>query len=109
MKIANTPLATVSAIVQRLAAASALVAMAQSAIPHLVNARLTAEADGLKILNQIAAIRTDIIEQLAAVVRAMESIQDRVEVLGQFLLLHRRALKTDDASEIERLLGAVKE
>ena len=101
-------LTQVASLLSRLRAGASLVAMASAILPRLVASGRMSEADAAKILAQIPALKKEIQDRIAEIAGWVEAVQDRVEVLAQFLLFHRSALASDELAEIERLLHIVK-
>ena len=101
-------LTQVASLLSRLRAGASLVAMASAILPRLVASGRTSEADAAKILAQIPALKQEIQDRISEIAGWVEAVQDRVEVLAQFLLFHRSALASDELAEIERLLHIVK-
>jgi hypothetical protein len=95
-------------IVKRLTAALRLVKLAEDVIPKLISDGRTTEDNAAVVLRQIPALRADIDQQIKNAVKAMETIQDRVEALVQFLLLHRAALTAEQSAELDQQLHALK-
>jgi hypothetical protein len=97
-----------SAIIARLAAGAALVVMAAEILPRLVDEGRMSPASAATVLDQVPRLREDIQRQIDAVAESLGALQDRVEVLGQFLLLHRDALAPTEVAELEQLLSTVR-
>ena len=95
-------------ILKRLTAALHLLRLAEQSIPALVSGGHTSSENAQKILDQIPALRRDIDEQVNAAKIMMVSIQDRVESIGQFLLLHRKSLGPAQGEDLERWLAEIK-
>ena len=60
------------------------------------------------VLSQVPQLRSDLQRQIEAAVESLGGLQDRVEVLGQFMLLHREALAATEVADLERLLTTVR-
>jgi hypothetical protein len=90
-------------LLQRLHAASNLVALALRIVPQ-VSSDETAAIIGA----QIAGLRRDIREQIDTVEQSMEKFSDRLETIAQFLLLNRDRMDPADAAEVHRLLASVR-
>jgi len=97
-----------SAIIARLAAGAALVVMAAEILPRLVDEGRMSPTSAATVLDQVPRLREDIQRQIDAVAESLGALQDRVEVLGQFLLLHRDALAPTEVAELEQLLSTVR-
>ena len=95
-------------IVKRLTAALQLVNLAEEVIPTLVSAGRTTEESAALILKQIPGLRGDIVGQIESALKAMEGIQDRVEILTQFLLLHRGARTANQSALLDQNLAALR-
>jgi hypothetical protein len=96
-------------LASRLKAALSLVLLAETVIPRLVSDGHTTAENAAIVLAQIPELRTEIQAQIDKVKEAMEAIQDRVEGLAQFLLLHRAALTSEQSAELDRNLAALRE
>jgi polyhydroxyalkanoate synthesis regulator phasin len=103
-----TQLTSLFEIVKRLPSALHLLKLAEEVIPTLVSRGATTAESAKTILGQIPALRADIEEEIASAKRMMRSIQDRVEALAQFLLLHRGMLTAQQSAELDRQLKALK-
>lgn len=103
-----TQLTSLLDIVRRLPPALHLLKLAEEVIPGLVSRGATTSENARVILGQIPALRADIEEQIASAQRMMQSIQDRVEALAQFLLLHRGMLTAQQAAELDRQLKGLR-
>lgn len=101
-------LTTLIDIVKRLNAALQLVKLAEEVIPGLITGGRSTKENGSIILSQIPALRADIDRQIENAKHAMEGVQDRIEVLTQFLLLHRGALNTEQAERLDQNLKALR-
>lgn len=99
---------TVLDMLKRLTAALHLLRLAEQVIPTLVSRGRTTDEHAKKILDQFPALRTDIDEQVNAAKIMMSSIQDRVESIAQFLILHRSALSPAQAEDLDRWLAEVR-
>ena len=97
-----------SAIIGRLAAGAALVVMAAEILPRLVDEGRMSASSASTVLEQVPRLREDLQRQIDAVAESLGALQDRVEVLGQFLLLHRDALAPTEVAELEQLLSTVR-
>jgi hypothetical protein len=97
-----------SALMSRLTAGAALIAVASDIVPRLVEQGWMSGDAAAAVLEQIPQLRDDLQRQIDAIAESIEGLQDRVEVLGQFLLLHRAALAPGEAAEVERLLAGVR-
>lgn len=95
-------------IVKRLTAALQLVKLAEEVIPRLVSEKLTSDKNATTILSQIPALRADIDRQIQNAKDAMEGIQDRIEILTQFLLLHRNALTAEQSALLDQNLAGLR-
>lgn len=103
-----TEIITVMDVLKRLTGALLLLKLAEHVIPKLVsNGHTTAEHAGV-ILGQIPALRADIQHEVDSAKTAMEAIQDRVEVIAQFLLLHKGGLNPVQSGELQHLLDEVR-
>jgi hypothetical protein len=99
---------TVLDILKRLTAALHLLRMAEEIIPALVNKGSTTGEHASKVLSQIPALRTDIEQQVNAAKVMMASVQDRVEAVAQFLMLHRNSLTRAQSEDLDRWLSEVR-
>lgn len=97
-----------SAIIARLAAGAALVALAGEILPRLVCEGRMSAASASTVLGQVPRLREDLQRQIDAATESLAGLQDRVEVLGQFLLLHQEALAPSEVADVERLLTTVR-
>lgn len=103
-----TEIKTAITVLKRLSGSLLLLKIAEAVIPRLVrNGHMTASA-AEKILAQVPELRAEISREIEAVREAMELIQDRVESIAQFLLLHRTHLEANEESEVQRLLQEVR-
>ena len=105
---ATTVVSTVMIMMRRLTAALHLIQLAEEVVPKLVSDGRTPADHGARILGQIPALRADIDEQVNAAKALMESIQDRVESLTQFLMLHRNALSRAQSEDLDRWLAELR-
>lgn len=103
-----TQLTSLLEIVKRLPPALHLLQLAEEVIPTLVTRGATSAESARIILGQIPGLRADIEDQIANARRMMQSIQDRIEALAQFLLLHRGMLTAQQSAELDRQLKALK-
>jgi hypothetical protein len=99
---------TVLDMLKRLTAALHLLKLAEDVIPSFVSSGVTTAEHAEKILAQIPALRTDIDDQVNAAKIMMVSIQDRVEAVAQFLMLHRASLSRAQSEDLDRWLGEVR-
>jgi hypothetical protein len=100
---AGTPIViTVLDMLKRLTAGLHLLRLAEDVIPSLVASGVTTAEHANKVLAQIPALRTDIDEQVNAAKAMMVSIQDRIEAVAQFLMLHRSSLSQAQAEHLDR-------
>ena len=95
-------------LVGRLNAGAALVRLAAEVLPRLSSTGRMPPLDAVRLLAEIPALQRDIEVQLQAAKQSAEAVQDRVETLAQFLLLHRASLSEDEVNQVERLLMAVR-
>ncbi len=95
-------------LVGRLSAGAALVRLAAEVLPRLSSTGRMPPLDAVRLLAEIPALQRDIEVQLQAAKQSAEAVQDRVETLAQFLLLHRASLSEDEVNQVERLLMAVR-
>ena len=99
---------TVLDMLKRLTAALHLLRLAEEAVPALVKSGRTTNENAEAVLDQIPSLRSDIDLQVNAAKIMMETIQDRVEAVAQFLLLHRSALNRGQAEDLDRWLAEVR-
>jgi hypothetical protein len=99
---------TVLVMLKRLTASLQLLRLAEEAVPALVKSGRTTNENAQRVLDQIPALRNDIDLQVNAAKIMMESIQDRVETVAQFLLLHRCALNRGQSEDLDRWLVEVR-
>lgn len=103
-----TEILTAMDVLKRLSGALLLLKLAETIIPRLVSNGHTSPEVASKVLGQIPTLRSEITHQIEAVKAVMEMIQDRVEAIAQFLLLHRSHIDDNDSAELNRLLGEVR-
>jgi len=108
MSAGTTIVFTVLDILKRLTAALQLLRLSEDVIPTLVSNGSTTAEHANAVLSQIPALRKDIDEQVNAAKIAMESIQDRVEAVAQFLMLHRKSLTRAQSEDLDRWLAEVR-
>jgi hypothetical protein len=108
LSAANSVVSTVLSILKRLTAALQLLRLADEAIPTLVSSGATTKENADLISAQLPALRKDIDDQVNAAKVMMGSIQDRVESVAQFLLLHRKALRLDQSENLDHWLAQVR-
>jgi hypothetical protein len=108
LSTATSVVSTVLSILNRLTAALQLLRLADEAIPALVSSGATTQENADLILAQLPALRQDIDDQVNAAKVMMDSIQDRVESVAQFLMLHRKALRPDQSENLDRWLAQVR-
>lgn len=99
---------TVLNMLKRLTASLQLLRLAEEALPALVKSGRTTNENAQTVLDQIPALRRDIDEQVNAAKIMIELIQDRVEAVAQFLLLHRAALNRGQSEDLDRWLSEVR-
>lgn len=95
-------------LLSRLQASASLVALAAGILPRLIAGGEMSPAEGKVVLDQIPALAQDVQEQISQFENSVEAVQDRVEILGQFLLLHRRSLTPNELASVKRLLAKVR-
>ena len=106
--LAGPIISTVLNMLKRLTASLQLLRLAEEAVPALVKSGRMTNENAQTVLDQIPALRRDIDLQVNAAKIMMESIQDRVEEVAQFLLLHRSALNRGQAEDLDRWLAEVR-
>ena len=104
----NPIVITVLDMLKRLIAGLHLLRLAEDVIPSLVASRVTTAEHANKVLAQIPALRTDIDDQVNAAKAVMVSIQDRIEAVAQFLMLHRSSLNQAQSEDLDRWLAEVR-
>ena len=104
----GTIVVTVLDLLKRLTAALQLLRLSEEVIPSLVAGGLTTQENANVILAQIPALRRDIDQQVNAARILMDSIQDRVESVAQFLMLHRKSLTKTQSDDMDRWLAEVR-
>ena len=104
----TTLVVTVLDLLKRLTAALQLLRLSEDVIPTLVSSGSTTAEHANAVLAQIPALRKDIDDQVNAAKIAMESIQDRVEAVAQFLMLHRKSLTRAQSEDLDRWLAEVR-
>jgi hypothetical protein len=99
----DTPsaVATVLEIVNRLGAALRLIGLAEEAVPHMVAKGHTTDDVARRVMSQIPSLKADIVAQIEAAKVMLSSIQDRVEAVAQFLMLHRKALSATQSRDLD--------
>lgn len=108
LSTATSVVSTVLDILKRLTAALQLLRLADEALPDLVASGATTKEHADLISSQLPALRQDIDDQVNAAKVMMGSIQDRVESIAQFLMLHRKALRPDQSENLDRWLAQVR-
>lgn len=103
-----TEITSAMSVLKRLSGSLLLLKLAETIVPRLVARGYMEQNSAEKVLGQLPALRAEIGRQIEAVQQAMEMIQDRVEAVAQFLLVHRTHLEPDEESEVRRLLGEVR-
>jgi D-Tyr-tRNAtyr deacylase len=96
-------LPTLISLLDRLHAGSRLLTIASELLP-LLDSKDSVET----ISSQIAALRNEIEEQIQSMERSMQNIEDRIETIAQFILLHRTKVDSTKAVEIEQLVAMVR-
>ena len=99
---------TVLDMLKRLTASLHLLRLAEDVIPSLVSRGVSTVEHAEKVLAQIPALRTDIDDQVNAAKIMMTSIQDRVEAVAQYLILHRNSLSRAQSDDLDRWLAEVR-
>jgi hypothetical protein len=103
-----TAIPKVISIIDRLHAAYKLVSLVQIVMPRLVSAGTMSQSAADMMVDQIGGIGSQIEQRIDSLSASIDQIQDRVETLGQFLLLHRDALTAGEIREVEKQMIAVK-
>jgi hypothetical protein len=103
-----TEITSAMGVLKRLSGSLLLLKLAETIIPRLVANGYTDHGSAEKVLGQVPSLRAEIGRQIEAVKEAMELIQDRVEAVAQFLLVHRVHLEPTEESEVRRLLSEVR-
>lgn len=103
-----TEITSAMRVLKRLSGSAQLLTLAETVILRLVAHGHTDAKSAEKVLGRVPALRAEITRQIEAVQEAMELIQDGVEAVAQFLLVHRTHLQPDEASEVHKLLGEIR-
>jgi len=104
----NPIVLTVLDMLKRLTAGLHLLRLAEEVIPSLVAEGATTAEHANEVLAEIPALRTDIDDQVNAAKIMMVSIQDRMETIAQFLMLHRSSLSQAQSKDMDRWLAEVR-
>lgn len=104
----GTSILSVLEILKRLTAGLHLLRLADDVIPKLVADDSTMHEHAHLVLAQIPVLRRDIDLQVEASKALMNSIQDRVEAIAQFLLLHRKRLSPAQSEDLDRWLAELR-
>jgi hypothetical protein len=94
--------------VTRLIASAELLCAAEDLVAGLVKSkRITPESAKL-ILGDIPSLREEVRRQTELIGEAAERLIDRVEVVVQFLLLHRADFSEEEIARLDQLRNAVR-
>lgn len=104
----SSAVVSVLEIVSRLGAALRLVGLAEEAIPQIASSGHTSKDVADEVLRQIPSLRADIAQQIEAAKAMLSSIQDRVEAVAQFLMLHRKVLSREQSHDLDRWMSELR-
>jgi hypothetical protein len=87
----------------RLEAARELLGMATRLLPQI------ASADSARtISSQIETLQRDVVTLIDVIERSIDGFEDRITTIGQFLLLNRHFMRSEDIAKVQRLLATIR-